>query len=65
LAKYEIVVITQFWVIPQKSHFFFKKKNKGWQCGERKPGNQAAILEKIQGLIVPYYAQKWRKRMQI
>jgi hypothetical protein len=42
--------------------FFFKikikNKNKGWQRGESKPGNQAAILEEIQGLIVPYYAQK-------
>jgi len=23
------------------------------------------FLEEIQGLIVPYYAQKWRKTMQI
>ena len=27
--------------------------------------NQAAILEKIRDLIVPHYAQNWRKKMQI
>jgi hypothetical protein len=38
-----------------------KKSNKGWQCGESKSGNQAAILEEIQGLIVPHYAQNGEK----
>jgi hypothetical protein len=50
-------VITQFWVIPKKINFFFKIKNnnnKGWQRGESKPGNQAAILEEIQGLVVSH-----------
>jgi hypothetical protein len=28
-------------------------------------GNTAAMLEEIQGLIVPHYAQKLRKKMQI
>jgi len=27
--------------------------------------NQAAILEEIQGLIVPHCAKKWRKKMKI
>jgi hypothetical protein len=49
-----------------KINLFFKIKikknnNKGWQCGESRPGNQAAILEEIQGLIVLHYAQKWGK----
>jgi len=53
-----------------KINFFFKIKlnnnnNKGWQRGESKPGNQVAILEKIQGLIVPHYAKKWKKNIQI
>jgi hypothetical protein len=65
----ETNVITQFWVIPQKSFFFQNKNqnnnNKSWQRGEGKPGNQAVILEEIQGLIVPHYAKKWRKKMQI
>jgi hypothetical protein len=59
-----LFVITQFWVIPQKSPFFkikIKKYNKGWQRGENRPGNTSAILEKIQGLIVLHYAPKWRK----
>ena len=39
-----------------------KNKNKGWQRGESRPGNQAVIfLEEIQDLIVPHYAQKWRE----
>jgi len=35
-----MIVITQFWVIPQNSLFLNKKqkknknKNKSWQCGE-------------------------------
>jgi len=41
-------VITQFWVIPQNFTFFQNKnqknKIKGWQCGESKPGNRAAIF---------------------
>jgi hypothetical protein len=39
---------------------FFKKKKqkKSWQSGESRPGNIAAILEEIQDLIVPHYAQK-------
>ena len=28
-------------------------------------GIKLQFLEEIQGLIVPYYAQKWRKKMQI
>jgi hypothetical protein len=45
--------------------FFQNKNNKSWQRGEGKPGNQVVILEEIQGLIVPHYAKKWRKKMQI
>ena len=48
---------------------FFQNKNKRWQCEESKSRGTTKIekikmqfLEKIQGLIVPYYAQKWRKQ---
>jgi hypothetical protein len=41
-----------------KKKKILKKENKGWQCGESKTGNQAAISKEIQGLIVPYYAKK-------
>jgi hypothetical protein len=37
-------VITQFWVIPQKSIFSKKNKIKSWQRGESKPGNQTVIF---------------------
>ena len=32
---------------------------------KRKSGNQVAILEEVQGLIVPYCAQKNEEKMQI
>jgi len=58
-------VITQFWVIPQNL-FFFQNKNKikadNMEKADRKIKLQ--FLEEIQGLIVPHYAQEWRK-MQI
>jgi hypothetical protein len=43
------IVITQFWVIPQNKFLFFsknkdKKKNKDWQRGESRLGNQVAIF---------------------
>jgi len=48
IVKRGATVITQFWVIPQKSIFFQNKnqknKIKSWQRRESKPGNQAVIF---------------------
>jgi hypothetical protein len=53
-----------------KINFFFQNKN---QKNKIKPGNmekadweiKMQFLEEIQDLIVPHYAQEWRKKMQI
>jgi len=50
--------------------YFFQNKNKK---NKIKAGNVEKVgweiklqfLEEIQGLIVPHYAQEWRKKMQI
>jgi hypothetical protein len=49
-----------------KIHFFFQNKNKKNKIkagNVEKAGREIKLqfLEEIQGLIVPHYAQEWRK----
>jgi Zn finger protein HypA/HybF involved in hydrogenase expression len=74
-----VVVITQFWVIPQNKFLFFFKKiiNKNIKNKKDKKIIKAGNVEKvcrkiklqflkeIQDLLAPHCAQNWRKKMQI